>query len=177
MFDRIKQVMDYSGLTPTQFASELGINRSGLTHLFSGRNQPSLDLIKKILVTFPQIKTEWLMMGMGSMLKNESNTIPIEKSVIENNEPDLFSQIKENTPAKEIPKIITPKLPIEKSDVNEELSKEIKKTEPENRPRELNNQARDTVKDKILNSREDKKIKKMVFLYEDNTFEIFYPMN
>jgi transcriptional regulator with XRE-family HTH domain len=177
MIDRIKQVMSYSGLTPAQFALELGINRSGLTHLFSGRNQPSLDLIKKILIAFPQIKTEWLMMGMGSMLKNESNPISVEKSVIEKTEPDLFSHIDTNSEIKQATRIITPEITIEKSVDNDELSREIPKIEPEIKPREYKNQAVDTVPDKIFNSREDKKIKKMVFLYEDNTFEIFYPKN
>lgn len=177
MIDRIKQVMNYSGLTPTQFASELGINRSGLTHLFTGRNQPSLDLIKKILITFPQIKTEWLMMGMGSMLKNEVNPISTEKSVIENNEPDLFSQINDNIIKPEIIKPVLSETTNEKAHENVEISKEIMKNEPENKPRELKNQALDTANEEIFNSREDKKIKKMVFLYEDNTFEIFYPSN
>lgn len=175
MIDRIKQVMEYSGLTPAQFATELGINRSGLTHLFTGRNQPSLDLIKKILVAFPQIKTEWLMMGMGSMIKNDSNIISPEKSNTETKEPDLFTQVIDNSVKKEIPIIKSPDQIDEKSVVNEVLSKENVKGETENKPREIKNQVVDTVPDRIFNSREDKKVKKMVFFYEDNTFEIFYP--
>lgn len=177
MIDRIKQVMDYSGLTPAQFALELGINRSGLTHLFSGRNQPSLDLIKKILVAFPQIKTEWLMMGMGSMLKNDSNPISAEKIMIEKSEPDLFSHIDTNSEIKQNTSTNTPEIVIEKSSENNQLSKENPKIEPEIKPREFKNPTIDTVPDKILNSRENKKILKMVFLFEDNTFEIFYPKN
>jgi transcriptional regulator with XRE-family HTH domain len=177
MIDRIKQVMDYSGLTPAQFALELGINRSGLTHLFSGRNQPSLDLIKKILVAFPQIKTEWLMMGMGSMLKDQSNPIIIEKSVLETNEPDLFSQVNVTENKIQTTRVIIPEIPVEKTVVNVDLPKEVPNVEQEIKSREIKNQAVDTATDKIFNSREGKKVKKMVFLYEDNTFEIFYPSN
>lgn len=177
MIDRIKQVMDYSGLTPAQFASELGINRSGLTHLFSGRNQPSLDLIKKILITFPQIKTEWLMMGMGSMLKNETTPILSEKNVLDTNEPDLFSQVNNSVEKIQPTPVIIPEISVEKNVVNVDLPKEMPKVEADLKSRETKNHAVDTAKNQIFNSQGVKKIKKMVFLYEDNTFEIFYPTN
>ena len=69
MVDRIKQVMEYEQMSPTAFADKININRSSLTHIFSGRNQPSLDVAKKILTAFPEISTEWLIMGMGEMLQ------------------------------------------------------------------------------------------------------------
>jgi len=175
MIDRIKQVMEFSGLSPAQFATELGINRSNLTHLFSGRNQPSLDFIRKILIRFPQIKTEWLMMGMGSMLKDESVKIPIQ-NIIESNEPDLFSQ--------SIPKVeksipIVENKPIEKIESNDsaflEESIKTKKNVNENNSRELNSVKEPTYTPQIFNSREGKKVKRIVILYTDNTFEIYDP--
>ncbi len=175
MIDRIKQVMEFSGLSPAQFATELGINRSNLTHLFSGRNQPSLDFIRKILIRFPQVKTEWLMMGMGPMLKDESHQsqIPI---VIETSEPDLFSQ---SLPKIEKPIPIIENKPIEKIEVNESnfLDESIKnkKNVIENTARELNPVKEHTSAPQIFNSREGKKVKKIVMFYMDNTFEIYEP--
>jgi transcriptional regulator with XRE-family HTH domain len=173
MIDRIKQVMDYSGLSPAQFATELGINRSNLTHLFTGRNQPSLDFIRKILIRFPQVKTEWLMMGMGPMLKDESvkSQIPI---VIETNEPDLFSQM-ENKVEKKVP--VKENSPLEKTEINEsnllEESIKTKKNVIENSVRELNPVREHPSGPQIFNSREGKKVKRIVMLYTDNTFEIY----
>ena len=48
MVDRIKHVMEYYEETPAGFAEKVGVNRSNLTHLFTGRNQPSLDFAKKV---------------------------------------------------------------------------------------------------------------------------------
>ena len=75
MIDRIKQVMDYSQLSTTTFADTIGISRSGLTHLLTGRNQPSLDVARKILAKFPEISTEWLIMGMGDMFRTDNQEV------------------------------------------------------------------------------------------------------
>ncbi len=175
MIDRIKQVMEFSGLSPAQFATELGINRSNLTHLFSGRNQPSLDFIRKILIRFPQVKTEWLMMGMGSMLKDESEKIPVQ-NIFETNEPDLFSQ---SIPKIEKPTPVIENKSIEKLEVNDsgflEESIKTKKNVVENSSRELNPVREHTSSPQIFNSREGKKAKRIVILYTDNTFEIYDP--
>jgi len=175
MIDRIKQVMEFSGLSPAQFATELGINRSNLTHLFSGRNQPSLDFIRKILIRFPQIKTEWLMMGMGSMLKDTPVATP-SFPLFENNEPDLFSQ---TLPKVEKPTTIVVNKPIENTEVKESnfLEESIKtdKNTLKNNSRELNQVKDDTPTPQIFNSREDKKVKRIVILYTDHTFEIYDP--
>ena len=71
MIDRIKQVIEYSQLSSAAFADNIGISRSGLTHLLTGRNQPSLDVARKILAKYPELSTEWLIMGMGDMMRNE----------------------------------------------------------------------------------------------------------
>lgn len=75
MIDRIKNVIDYSQLSSSAFADTIGISRSGLTHLLTGRNQPSLDVARKILAKFPEISTEWLIMGMGEMLRPDEQFV------------------------------------------------------------------------------------------------------
>ena len=84
MIDRIRQVIDYSQLSSSAFADTIGISRSGLTHLLTGRNQPSLDVARKILAKFPEVSTEWLIMGMGEMLRLDEQ--PVETSVEDMNE-------------------------------------------------------------------------------------------
>ena len=44
---RLQQVMDYYGLNAAAFADTLEIQRSGISHLLSERNKPSLDFILK----------------------------------------------------------------------------------------------------------------------------------
>lgn len=94
MVDRIKQVMEYYEETPNSFAEKLGVNRSNLTHIFSGRNQPSLDFAKKVLKAFPEVSTEWLIMGVGNMIKDPAEVVPVQKTFIQT---DLFGEMDENT--------------------------------------------------------------------------------
>ena len=42
-----------------------------LSHIASGRNKPSLDLVLSILTKQPNVNAEWLLFGRGSMLKKQ----------------------------------------------------------------------------------------------------------
>ena len=63
MIERLKVIMEKEGLNPSQLADKLHIQRSGLSHILSGRNNPSLDFVKKVLTEFPQYGTEWFIFG------------------------------------------------------------------------------------------------------------------
>lgn len=85
MTDKILMVLKYLNISPAQFADEIGVQRSSISHLLSGRNNPSLDFIKKILIKYPEINTEWIIMNKGTMIKKEITS-----------QPDLFSQVNTN---------------------------------------------------------------------------------
>ena len=55
---RIIQVMEHEGLNQAQFANEIGIQRAAMSHLVSGRNNPSLDIVLKILKRYPKVKSD-----------------------------------------------------------------------------------------------------------------------
>ena len=63
MIERIKEIMNTKGMTPSQFADAIGIQRSGMSHILSGRNKPSLDFVLKVLERFPDIDPNWLLKG------------------------------------------------------------------------------------------------------------------
>jgi transcriptional regulator with XRE-family HTH domain len=69
MLDRIQLIIKSKNLTASKFADEIGVQRSSISHLLSGRNKPSLELIQKTLSRFPEIRTEWLINGNGQMYK------------------------------------------------------------------------------------------------------------
>ncbi|MDR2906540.1 MAG: helix-turn-helix transcriptional regulator [Bacteroidales bacterium] len=56
-------------MSPTQFADAIGIQRPTMSHILARRNNPSLDFVTKVLVRFPEISSEWLLIGKGQMLK------------------------------------------------------------------------------------------------------------
>lgn len=69
MTDRISLLIRAKNLSAAQFADEIGVQRSSISHLMSGRNKPSLDLIQKTLQRFPEVSTEWLLFGKGEMVR------------------------------------------------------------------------------------------------------------
>jgi transcriptional regulator with XRE-family HTH domain len=69
METRIHRLIGSENLTPTKFADIIGVQRSAISHILSGRNKPSFDLIQKILTKFPRVSSEWLLMGRGEMYK------------------------------------------------------------------------------------------------------------
>ncbi len=72
---RLEMLLKMEELSPNQFAEELGIQRSGLTHLLKGRNNPSYDFISKLINLFPNFNIEWLISGKGKPYK-DSTALP-----------------------------------------------------------------------------------------------------
>ncbi len=73
MKERLMKVITSEGLTPSMLADEMGVQRSGISHILSGRNYPSFDFLQKLLVRFPKLNAEWLILGQGSMYKSTTN--------------------------------------------------------------------------------------------------------
>ena len=69
METRIHRLIGSENLTPTKFADIIGVQRSAISHILSGRNKPSFDLIQRILTKFPRVNAEWLIVGKGEMYK------------------------------------------------------------------------------------------------------------
>lgn len=76
MLTRIQKIMDAKELSVSTFADEIGVKRPTMTHTMSGRNNPSLDIISKILERFQEVNSDWLLFGKGSMYKTLSSTQP-----------------------------------------------------------------------------------------------------
>jgi len=72
MNNRINSLLKHLKLSSAQFADEIGVQRSSVSHVLSGRNKPGFDFIQKILSRFPEISADWLITGAGEMLKRMS---------------------------------------------------------------------------------------------------------
>ena len=70
MKERIEAIIQHERLTPSQFADSIGVQRSGVSHILSGRNKPSVDFLNKLLSKYPHISGDWLITGQGSMLSS-----------------------------------------------------------------------------------------------------------
>lgn len=156
MKDRIRKIMEYEQLSPSLFADKLHVGRAVISHILNGRNNPSLDVVTRILSKMDYINSDWLLTGDGNMIKSES-----DKETDHNNHstvkqqheaPDLFSQNFINTPI---------------SRVENEYRKEIDVKHSQNVVEEALKQ------EVIYQKAPDRKISKIIIYYNDNTFETF----
>ena len=63
--DRIQLIIKVNNETPSSFADKIGIKRSNLSHVLSGRNNPSLDFLAKIITHYPKVNASWLITGVA----------------------------------------------------------------------------------------------------------------
>ena len=69
MVNRISKIIESTGLNPTSFAAKIGVQQMTLWNQLNGKRKLSLETVTAIIENFPDISTEWLMMGTGSMMK------------------------------------------------------------------------------------------------------------
>jgi transcriptional regulator with XRE-family HTH domain len=62
--ERLQLILKMHSITPSSFADKLGVQRSNVSHVLSGRNKPSLDFLEKIVTHFPRVNAHWLITGV-----------------------------------------------------------------------------------------------------------------
>lgn len=70
MKERLQTILNLERITAAQLATLLGIQRSTLSNLMSGRNNPSYDFILSVLTKLPNLNIEWLLTGVGQPYRN-----------------------------------------------------------------------------------------------------------
>lgn len=156
MKERIRTIMEQESLTPSLFADRLGIGRAVISHILNGRNNPSLEVITRILETFTNIESDWLLFGKGNMLKNNIqheaskdfhiNNPPMYKDLFDSAEDGNRENIKLDT------SVVSPKEDSSKIEVLRADIKDIR-----------------TVKQKMIT--------KIIIYFDDNSFQTFNPSN
>jgi transcriptional regulator with XRE-family HTH domain len=187
MKERIILLIKAKNLTAAQFADEIGVQKSSISHIISGRNNASLDFIQKILFRYPEVNMDWLMFGKGPLFKgqnsngntsNDEDLHAVPTSVLP--PVDLFSEVitgihQENRKENRL-------IP---DQVSEEKSKQADIKNISNNPLQENKPEVETATyiQKLENKTESaghknnstKILVKIVEFYSDNTFKEFYP--
>ncbi len=146
MKDRILKFIDSEKLTAAEFADKIGVQRSNVSHVLNGRNNPGFGFIQKVLESFPSINSRWLITGEGDMYLNK-------KGGADSLQPSLFSTVvKEELEAKPT--------------VSKESSFDTKPL--------INNFSNNSITE-VISSNSSKKISKVLIFYSDHTFEDFRP--
>lgn len=76
MVDRIRALMTWYQLTPTQFADAIQVGRPIISHILNGRNKASLDVVQRIGAALPEVALPWLLSGAGPMLTTTAEQTP-----------------------------------------------------------------------------------------------------
>nr|WP_317039255.1 helix-turn-helix transcriptional regulator [Nonlabens sp. Hel1_33_55] len=137
--------MEHHDLNASSFAEQIGVGRSSISHILSGRNKPSLDFVLSILKNFDEVDLYWLLNGKGTYPKSKSAPI------VENSNTQELTKEKSTT--------------VNKSDAVEESDTD-KTAEPIA-------EKSDTPQSHFL--KKGKNISKVIWFYEDGTFTEFIP--
>lgn len=149
MKERLLQLLDLEHLTPSKFADLIGVQRSSVSHILSDRNKPSFDFLQKTLKTFPGLKAEWLMMGIGPMYEQMGREGA-----------DLFNQ----NPSETIEDLADDQMDIPDDPLRTEVT--APETVEKAGIREETN---------MLTSDESRKVVQVMLFFDDNTFVTYRP--
>lgn len=144
MVDRIKKVMEKRGLTPSQFADEIDLKRSSLSHILSGRNNPSLDVVMKIKARFDEISTDWLLFGTGNEVAKKTEKV---------DQKEVLTEVKPQDKGQQLLTFEAPVSAKPKENVTSEMSQPLKST--------------------LIPDSKTKQAVKLLLIYSDNSFESF----
>lgn len=144
--DRIFQLIDALGVSVANFSDETTIDRASLSHIKNGRSKPTLEMLKKIVCSYPRVSLDWLILGGGTMLKQSDDS----------HEPDLFTQFTTSVSNTVVKPIQTSQTTVQTKTDNEILPS----ISGENGAL-LSNKSASQVK----------QISKIVVFYSDNTFK------
>lgn len=85
--ERLQKIIDFYGETASSFAEKIGVQRSSISHILSGRNKPSLDFVMRVLHSYPEVELYWLLNGKGHF-PNDSKFLDNSNSNIPENSPE-----------------------------------------------------------------------------------------
>ena len=99
MVNRINLLLQAKNITARQFAEEIGIQPSGMSHILSGRNNPSLDFVMKVIRRWPEVNINWLMFGKGEMFVSQPVTQLSSAPLVQESRPVVSPPVAMQEPA------------------------------------------------------------------------------
>lgn len=72
--ERLQKIIESEQMTAKQFSEEVGIQPGTVSNILKGRNNPSLEVMQKILERFRTISSDWLILGVGAMYRQKNDS-------------------------------------------------------------------------------------------------------
>jgi transcriptional regulator with XRE-family HTH domain len=162
MNSRILLILKTKNISASKFADEIGVQRSSISHILSGRNNPSLDFIQKTLIRFPDISPDWILTGKGSMYLVPdlfSSAVETKTNLIEQN-------IEINDSADDIESNF---------EIMQNKKDSLKLHKQQKSPQIKNAETVEEKLPELLDKIEEKKIERIVIFYSDKTCLQYIP--
>ncbi|OYT17797.1 MAG: hypothetical protein B7C24_00620 [Bacteroidetes bacterium 4572_77] len=176
MIERVKLLMSVKNLSSSDLAHSIQVQRSGISHILSGRNKASLDFVTKVLESFPDVREEWLLFGKGEMLKTTESQNPsslfgdMEDVLMEQPTTEL-EKMEQDSPKMDVSSVNSSK----QSEMREEDMAEYstKAQKPSNREYKQESIASSITAPigQVLAQSSKKKIIKLFAIYDDDSFK------
>jgi transcriptional regulator with XRE-family HTH domain len=147
--------MEYKGITPSELADTIGVQRSNVTHVLKNRNKPSFQFIEKMLQVYPELNAKWLLLGTGPMVETTAKGRT------------LFDQLTEPVRTQSpLPEKTEVKQPVEEPAPIE--TKESIAPPPVEKKIENN-----VIQDQFFSP--EKPVERLIVFFKDQTFKVYYP--
>ena len=182
---RIKELIDYLGLSNKSFAESIAIAPAIISHVLSGRNNPSLHLVQQITNVYTNVNLTYLLSGEGDLIINDSG---VDNASINSrlNNPEKASH--SSSPVSSLPPGARYVSPPSGAPIPHSAATEISTKLPENEaelfdpPEESTKKAQDKkhIEGKKTASTsgyelEGKEIERIVVFYTDRSFREYQP--
>jgi transcriptional regulator with XRE-family HTH domain len=164
MVNRIQEIIKRYDLSPSKLADMLEVPRSTISHILSERNKPSLEFIYKLMDKFPEISLNWLLKGEGNIFGKER---------------DLFSDLYVEETGKSKSESESPKALPSESSIKSTAVQDDDFPAYHGKEKSIEDTSSDVVNTEEVNKKnklsDKQKIVKLIVLYENGTFDEFYP--
>lgn len=168
MEDRIRKFIEFKGISSSELADEIGVQRSNVTHVLKARNKPSFQFIEKLLQAYPEINAKWLLLGTGNML---DTSVKVSRTLFDSatEQVSVAQDTTQNEPTEEINQNEKP--PLDRDTIagqqNNISTKTIEK--------ESVTQSEPSFKSPDELKSVEKPIERLIVFYKDQTFKVYYP--
>lgn len=164
MEDRIRKFMEYKGISPSELADSIGVQRSNVTHVLKSRNKPSFQFIEKMLQVYPELNAKWLLLGTGSMIEAPTKNRTLFDQLTETKTIETHKEDKPET------KLSPIESPISVSETKETI------VPPVAPPPQV--AAEKVSTDKVIQDQffsQEKPIERLIVFFKDQTFKVYNP--
>ncbi len=92
---RLEKILDFYNLSASAFADKIGVQRSSVSHVLTGRNKPSLEFVMKVVRSYPEVNLYWLLNGKGEFpSRNQAYSSTESKQILDTSQIDKDRVIK-----------------------------------------------------------------------------------